>query len=257
MGCGGSKAKAQGQEAPAPNLLQGSAPTGDVKVCPEGDYKVTLERSSDADTLGMSIAGNADSNSYKIQALKEEGIAPAYNKTQENAPEQQIKAGDLIVAVNAVFGDLDAMKKQLSEKAVTLTLKRAAPEPEAAAATSAPATASTEEAAAEPAAEAAAEPAAEPPAEAAAAPAEEPSTEQAPATDVAAVEPVAAEQVASGAPDAAPAEVAASTEAEAAPEAAVVTIEPSPPADDEECLPIAEEPLEVNPEGGKCMVCGC
>jgi len=245
MGCGGSKAKAQGQEAPAPNLLQGSAPTGDVKVCPEGDYKVTLERSSDADTLGMSIAGNADSNSYKIQALKEEGIAPAYNKTQENAPEQQIKAGDLIVAVNAVFGDLDAMKKQLSEKAVTLTLKRAAPEPEAAAATSAPATASTEEAAAEP------------PAEAAAAPAEEPSTEQAPATDVAAVEPVAAEQVASGAPDAAPAEVAASTEAEAAPEAAVVTIEPSPPAEDEECLPIAEEPLEVNPEGGKCMVCGC
>lgn len=247
MGCGGSKAKAQGQqEAQAPNLLQGSAATGDAKVCPEGDYKVTLERSGDADTLGMSIVGN-ENNAYKIQSLKEEGMVPTYNKTQENTPEQQVKTGDLIVAVNGAFGDLEAMKTQLSEKAVTLTLKRAAAEAETA-------PAATEEAA--PAEPAAAEPAAEPPAEAAAEPAAPPAEyderDWNQATEATAGEPVAVEQVAAAAP-----EVAASTEVEAAPEAAVVTLTPSPPVDNEESLPIVEEPLELNPEGGKCTVCGC
>lgn len=135
MGCSGSTAA-----QPKP-----------VAAAPEGDYKVTIERADDA-KMGLSIVTMTD-NTIKINALKEEGVVPDWNKKNEEAsPELMVKEGDLILAVNGVFVDVEAMKKEM-QGTFTMTLKRApavTPEPEEAA----PAPAETA---------AAAEPAAEPP----------------------------------------------------------------------------------------------
>lgn len=133
MGCSGSTAA-----QPKP-----------VAAAPEGDYKVTIERADDA-KMGLSIVTMTD-NTIKINALKDEGLVSDWNKKNEEAsPELMVKEGDLILAVNGVFVDVEAMKKEMEQKTFTMTLKRApvvTPEPEEAAPTPA----------------AAAEPAAEPP----------------------------------------------------------------------------------------------
>lgn len=244
MGCNGSKQQA----APAPNLLQNPEPAGaKPAVAPEGDYSVVLERSDDAETLGLSIVDGK--GSFTITVVKEDGMVPSYNKKDDTTPEQQVKVGDVIVAVNSAFGDSEAMKKEMKEKTVTLTLKRKAEEsPEAAAPVEN--TPAAEEGAA--AADAtAAEPAA---AEAAA----EPATEPVPADAAAVVDEAAAADVTAA--EGATAEPAADTSTEVATEVVVVAAEP--PAEraasqDAESIPVDEEPLEVSPEGGKCSVCGC
>jgi len=86
-------------------------------------YKVVLERNGDAETLGLTIVGMADMT-LLVQGLHEEGLVSAFNKTVENTPEGQVNAGDFIVAVNTVFGDLEAMWQQLQEETVNLTMKR-------------------------------------------------------------------------------------------------------------------------------------
>lgn len=231
MGCGGSKAAA----APAA-----------AKTAPEGDYKVVLERNGDAETLGLTIVGIAD-HTLLVERLKEEGLVPAFNKTVENTPEGQVNAGDYIVAVNTVFGDVEAMRAQLKEKTVNLTMKRKAAEAPAAEATAAtPAAPATEGNETAPVAEPAAEPAA--------------AAEEAKATDAAPTEePKAAEGEAASAEPA-----PATAEAEAAP---APTEEPAPQAetavepasiqasDEDQLVPIAEEPLETQPEKGKSVCC--
>eukprot|EP00929_Paragymnodinium_shiwhaense_P002077 TRINITY_DN102285_c0_g1_i1.p1 TRINITY_DN102285_c0_g1~~TRINITY_DN102285_c0_g1_i1.p1 ORF type:complete len:225 (+),score=70.13 TRINITY_DN102285_c0_g1_i1:132-806(+) len=140
MGCSGSK---------------GAAPT----AAPEGDFKLTVERTDAAQSVGVTIVASSAPVGILVQGLKQEGLVPAYNKQYDNTPEQQVIAGDVIVAVNSVFGNFEQMMKELAQQKVTLTMKRSA--------------ASAAEAATKPvAAEAAPEPAAEPVAadEAAAAP---------------------------------------------------------------------------------------
>jgi len=136
MGCSGSTAA-----QPKP-----------VAAAPEGDYKVTIERADDA-KMGLSIVTMTD-NTIKINALKEEGLVSDWNKKNEEAsPELMVKEGDLILAVNGVFVDVEAMKKEMEQKMFTMTLKRAPPV----------VTPEPEEAAPAPETTAAAEPAAEPP----------------------------------------------------------------------------------------------
>lgn len=228
MGCKGSKAAA----APAPAAATASA-------VPEGDYKVTLEKMGDADVMGLTIVDQAD-NTILVHALKEEGLALAFNKTQENVPENQINAGDVIVAVNAVFGDIAAMKTELKQKTVTLTMKRKS------------AAAAAEEKATPPAA-----PALEGP-------------EPEPAVESAAEPVVSSEEAASGEAPAA-AQIDAIAAREPTGDEAVVVAEPAPateeptedvqvvqkePALEDQLVPFVEEPLELRPEAGtKCGVC--
>jgi hypothetical protein len=113
MGCTGSKTAA--------------APVQKV----EGDFKVTLERASDEQALGVTFLNHdIDGGLLAIEAIKEEGLLPEYNvKANENAPEQQVKVGDRIIAVNTVTCDLEKMKAELKQKTVVLTVQRAPAEP--------------------------------------------------------------------------------------------------------------------------------
>jgi len=249
MGCGGSKKAAA---APA--------------EAPVADYKISLERSTDADALGMTVVSDGN-GAFKISALKEEGLVPTYNKAPETTPETQVKAGDLILAVNDVFGNLDEMKKQLQQKTVALSLKRqpAAEAAPAAAAEEAPASAPAEsgEGVAATAGDAEQAPPAadgEPAADAAAATTEAAAEEKAAAPD-------AGEAAGATATDAAAAEAVASTE-EAEGSAAPATTTPiqpveqetvaagAPPAgQDDSLVAVSEEPQEINAEQTERRVC--
>lgn len=145
---------------------------------------------TEEEKLGVTIVGDAE-NTFLVQAIKDEGLVPVFNATMEGAPESQVQVGDLIVAVNAVFGNNDAMTKELQQKTIVLTMKRKAAEEAAAA---------EEETPAAPATEGAAEPA----------PVAEPAAEPAVATDAevapAEAAPAAADDEEPAAPIAAPAD---------------------------------------------------
>jgi len=67
-----------------------------------------------------------------VEGLKEDGLVPEFVKANDNTPDQHVKAGDRIIAVNGVSSDLEQMKKELSMKTVVLTVQRAAAVEEAA-----------------------------------------------------------------------------------------------------------------------------
>jgi len=155
MGCGGSKTA----KASAPSQI------------PEGDFKIILENAAGSESLGATV--NFPEKKYiLVEAVSEEGLIPAWNKRCENMPEMQMKAGDLIVVVNGVFGNSDLMLAELKSMAITPTVKGGAIAAET------------------PAAEA---PAAEAPAAEAAAPAAEAPAAEAPAAEAPAAEAPAAE----------------------------------------------------------------
>eukprot|EP00929_Paragymnodinium_shiwhaense_P006417 TRINITY_DN10979_c0_g1_i1.p1 TRINITY_DN10979_c0_g1~~TRINITY_DN10979_c0_g1_i1.p1 ORF type:complete len:224 (+),score=87.84 TRINITY_DN10979_c0_g1_i1:87-758(+) len=183
MGCGSSKPKAATPAAPA--------------VSPEGDFKVELAKTENLQTVGLTIVAGKEPVGILVQAVKEEGLVPTYNKSKEGTPDVQVQEGDVIVAVNGLFGDFELMKKELAAATLALAIKRPgvpAPATEVAAA-AAPEAAATDAAASAEAApaeatvtEPAAEPAADAPAETenvAAAPAREAAnTTESPAADV-------------------------------------------------------------------------
>eukprot|EP00929_Paragymnodinium_shiwhaense_P043636 TRINITY_DN22427_c0_g1_i1.p1 TRINITY_DN22427_c0_g1~~TRINITY_DN22427_c0_g1_i1.p1 ORF type:complete len:237 (-),score=90.44 TRINITY_DN22427_c0_g1_i1:461-1171(-) len=236
MGCGGSKAA----EAAAP-VASGSAP--------EGDYKITLLRTAAEETIGLTVKASKEPVGFLVEGIKEEGLVPAYNKTKEEAPDSQVKAGDVIVAVNSIFGEIEAMKKELSNMQLSLAIKRggldlpvvggAAAAPAAEAGTTAEAATKAE---AEPASEPLVEPAAEAAVEKQEAPTEEKQEEPAaPATEPPAAGTAAAEAEAS--PAEAPAVLAESSEAKGS-----VLVTP-----DE--APVAEGPQEVAADEKKSACC--
>eukprot|EP00929_Paragymnodinium_shiwhaense_P124384 TRINITY_DN9973_c0_g2_i1.p1 TRINITY_DN9973_c0_g2~~TRINITY_DN9973_c0_g2_i1.p1 ORF type:complete len:245 (-),score=81.06 TRINITY_DN9973_c0_g2_i1:267-923(-) len=112
MGCTGSKTAAA------------AAAAAPIAAAPEGDYKLTVERTDDSQTVGLMIVGNVEPAGILVQAVKEDGLVPTYNRQHENTPEQQVREGDVIVAVNAVFGDFEEMKKELAQQKLTLMVKR-------------------------------------------------------------------------------------------------------------------------------------
>jgi len=99
---------------------------------PEGDFKINLENASGSESLGV-VAKFPEAKYILVESVKEEGLIPSWNKGCENTPEMQVKAGDLIVVINGVFGNSDLMMAQLKSpsvqgiltlKEITLTVKR-------------------------------------------------------------------------------------------------------------------------------------
>jgi hypothetical protein len=123
MGCSGSKAS----QATAPVAVKAGTPATaqgeSASQIPEGDFKINFENVSGSEKLGA-VAQFPETKYILIESVKEEGLIPSWNKGCENTPEMQVKAGDLIVVVNGVFGNSDLMIAELKSKAITLTVKR-------------------------------------------------------------------------------------------------------------------------------------
>eukprot|EP00929_Paragymnodinium_shiwhaense_P025651 TRINITY_DN15456_c0_g1_i1.p1 TRINITY_DN15456_c0_g1~~TRINITY_DN15456_c0_g1_i1.p1 ORF type:complete len:251 (-),score=72.78 TRINITY_DN15456_c0_g1_i1:167-919(-) len=134
MGCGDSK----GTAAPAP----------EPNVAPQGDYKVTLVRATTSETIGMTVLAMAD-NTLKVTGLSQEGLLPRWNKDASTG-DDVVKVGDIIIAVNKAYGDLTAMRAQLSKRTVVFTVQRS---PESTTSTCAPPVEENPAAVAKPAAE--------------------------------------------------------------------------------------------------------
>eukprot|EP00929_Paragymnodinium_shiwhaense_P121086 TRINITY_DN93202_c0_g1_i1.p1 TRINITY_DN93202_c0_g1~~TRINITY_DN93202_c0_g1_i1.p1 ORF type:complete len:219 (-),score=54.86 TRINITY_DN93202_c0_g1_i1:294-950(-) len=134
MGCTGSK-KATAAAAPVPSKDRQLA---------EGEFKVTFERASDSDVLGLSIV-DAAPGVFIVEAVKEEGLVQTFIEANESKPEEHITAGDILVAVNGVAGNSEQMRKELMQKTVVLTVKHPeAPPAEGATADTAAATVAVE-----------------------------------------------------------------------------------------------------------------
>eukprot|EP00929_Paragymnodinium_shiwhaense_P055724 TRINITY_DN27905_c0_g1_i1.p1 TRINITY_DN27905_c0_g1~~TRINITY_DN27905_c0_g1_i1.p1 ORF type:complete len:252 (+),score=48.69 TRINITY_DN27905_c0_g1_i1:55-810(+) len=110
MGCSGSKSVAS-----KPSV---------VSKPPQGDFVVHVKKTAAVSMLGMTILGSTEPEGLRVQNLKDDGIIAAHNREFVDAPNQQVKVGDIIVAVNAVFGDYNDMRKELDKLKLALTLKR-------------------------------------------------------------------------------------------------------------------------------------
>merc|ERR1719482_485991 len=115
MGCNGSK------KAAAPTAAaEAKKPAEAAKA----DFEITLERKTAEQALGLSVVDAAPG--LTVEALKEEGMVPDFHKANEATPEQHLKAGDKIIAVNGVSADAEQMKKELAEKStLVLAIQRA------------------------------------------------------------------------------------------------------------------------------------
>lgn len=139
----------------------GQASKPAAPAAPEGDFKVTIQKTGDSHMLGVTVEETED-NTFLVKGFRDWGLIAKLNKThhKETPPEQRVdirdqddyeyyfddnvgvvrsfrsglvNTGDSILAVNGVFGDLEAMKEQLGKKSkagstVVLTMKRAAAE---------------------------------------------------------------------------------------------------------------------------------
>jgi hypothetical protein len=109
------------EASPTEAAAEGAAP---VQEEPAKDFKITLERTSDDQALGLVIVDAAPA--LAVEGLKEDGLVPEFVKANDNTPDQHVKVGDRIIAVNGVSSDLEQMKKELAMKTVVLTMQRAA-----------------------------------------------------------------------------------------------------------------------------------
>eukprot|EP00929_Paragymnodinium_shiwhaense_P105114 TRINITY_DN7002_c0_g1_i1.p1 TRINITY_DN7002_c0_g1~~TRINITY_DN7002_c0_g1_i1.p1 ORF type:complete len:250 (-),score=55.03 TRINITY_DN7002_c0_g1_i1:288-1037(-) len=100
MGCSGSK-----------NDSTAGATSGRA---PEGDFQLTLA-GTDWALLGATIVANVEPVGILVQSVQEEVLSPTGPK---------VKTGDLIVAVNAVFGDYEKMRKALEQQTISITVQR-------------------------------------------------------------------------------------------------------------------------------------
>jgi len=114
MGCSGSKNTGSAVAAPVEN----PQPI-------EGDFKITLERTSAEQTLGLGVV-NEDSV-LRVERVGEEGLVPDFIKAHESSPDQHVKLGDLIVAVNGISAGAEKVMGELNANTIVLTIKRAPP----------------------------------------------------------------------------------------------------------------------------------
>lgn len=116
MGCGGSKTSKADASSPPPAA---------TTEAPEGDFKVTLENPTGS--VSMGIAAKFPEKKYiLVESMKDEGLIPAWNKAKENTPEVQVNAGDLLLVVNGISGNSDAMLEECKAKSIVVLVKRAA-----------------------------------------------------------------------------------------------------------------------------------
>eukprot|EP00929_Paragymnodinium_shiwhaense_P000826 TRINITY_DN101034_c0_g1_i1.p1 TRINITY_DN101034_c0_g1~~TRINITY_DN101034_c0_g1_i1.p1 ORF type:complete len:280 (-),score=28.31 TRINITY_DN101034_c0_g1_i1:502-1341(-) len=95
-----------------------------LRTCiPEGDFKIHLLRREETDGLGVTVL-LLESNTYRINKIIEGGLVLAWNEKNHEMPEIVVNEGDVIVAVNGIFGDGRAMKTEMARAKVTLTIRR-------------------------------------------------------------------------------------------------------------------------------------
>jgi hypothetical protein len=118
MGCSGSKTG----KVSEPEVIDMSANPLVTMEIPEGDFKVRVENTNG--DVGLGVLATFPENKYiLVEAVKDQGLIPSWNRSHENTPELQVRAGDLIVVVNGVFGTTDLMLAEVKAKTVTLTVK--------------------------------------------------------------------------------------------------------------------------------------
>merc|ERR1740117_709500 len=103
MGCGDS------QPVPSPSLqpkppsaIPSPEASAHEEAAPEGDFKIQLEKTTGSDKMGA-IVVSPDDEILVVRSVKEQGMIPDWNKRNENAPELQVKPGDLILSINGIF----------------------------------------------------------------------------------------------------------------------------------------------------------
>lgn len=116
MGCGGSKTSKADASSPPPAA---------TTEAPEGDFKVTFENPTGSVSMGI-VAKFPEKKYILVESMKDEGLIPAWNKANENTPEVQVNAGDLLLVVNGIFGNSDAMLEECKAKSIVVLVKRAA-----------------------------------------------------------------------------------------------------------------------------------
>merc|ERR1719401_1152393 len=115
------------------------------KAPPALNFKVTLERGSDDESLGIILSSPkkarcGEKNRYSpssddesdsprrtffiVKDVLEEGPIVNWNAKNRNAPDLQVRTGDLITVVNGISENANEMMNQLSGKAVNLTMRR-------------------------------------------------------------------------------------------------------------------------------------
>jgi len=106
------------------NSTPKESPAARDRVVLEGDFKVSIERSDDAEMFGVFMEQHEETYA-KITQIEPSGLIQAWNQRHENTPEFQLKPGDIIVSFNGISGPLSTTKKELKKKTITLWVKRA------------------------------------------------------------------------------------------------------------------------------------
>jgi len=90
----------------------------------QADFKVTVERDSVEVPIGLLVTAEYENQTYRVHGVREEGVIPAWNQKNAGTPDLLVQEGDIIVIVNGVVGNLDAMEKELKAKKITFAIKR-------------------------------------------------------------------------------------------------------------------------------------
>eukprot|EP00929_Paragymnodinium_shiwhaense_P090331 TRINITY_DN50486_c0_g1_i1.p1 TRINITY_DN50486_c0_g1~~TRINITY_DN50486_c0_g1_i1.p1 ORF type:complete len:175 (-),score=18.42 TRINITY_DN50486_c0_g1_i1:376-900(-) len=100
---------------------------------PHGDFEVSLKPGLWSDReggrLGLAVDVSTEPAGLLVRRLFPQGWVPSYNEEHKSTPEQQIRPGDVIIAVGTVFGDTHEMRTWLWWNVqygmdVELTMKR-------------------------------------------------------------------------------------------------------------------------------------
>jgi len=77
-----------------------------------GHHKIELRRTSDSELLGALVTC-PQSKYIVIKGIQETGLIPSWNKSVQDKPERQVKAGDIIGFVNGVSGNSVEMMTEI------------------------------------------------------------------------------------------------------------------------------------------------
>eukprot|EP00929_Paragymnodinium_shiwhaense_P028602 TRINITY_DN16556_c0_g1_i2.p1 TRINITY_DN16556_c0_g1~~TRINITY_DN16556_c0_g1_i2.p1 ORF type:complete len:115 (-),score=3.11 TRINITY_DN16556_c0_g1_i2:27-371(-) len=72
---------------------------------PTGDYAITLERTEEAEPLGVTIVATCD-QTYLVVEMQQNGLIPAWNCAHVEVRQRMVDLGDRILVVNGVFGNV-------------------------------------------------------------------------------------------------------------------------------------------------------
>eukprot|EP00929_Paragymnodinium_shiwhaense_P028603 TRINITY_DN16556_c0_g1_i3.p1 TRINITY_DN16556_c0_g1~~TRINITY_DN16556_c0_g1_i3.p1 ORF type:complete len:140 (-),score=20.24 TRINITY_DN16556_c0_g1_i3:106-525(-) len=90
---------------------------------PTGDYAITLERTEEAEPLGVTIVATCD-QTYLVVEMQQNGLIPAWNCAHVEVRQRMVDLGDRILVVNGVFGNVGRMKEQFEKEVMVCVLKK-------------------------------------------------------------------------------------------------------------------------------------